>query len=555
MSVRVTLRNVGHIIEGFRFEVKGEGVCDWAEVSPPRVECDVDQEKSAVVLISPPADMSARSGTFPFAVLAVSVVDASSSAAAEGDLEIGQVYGLTSKITPVTSTGRWRGSHRVQFTNWGNGPVKLHLQASDPDERLGFLVAPESLAVPLGGTVEARVRARTRAPFLRGTPVRLPFQVVAEPFGSVDTGTAPSAAPDPQRQVLDGAMLQKPIISRFIVVAAALVVMLGVAGVGLALSGFGETGEAPARPAAFVVDGTTEDSVILAWRRSSGLEAYRLLSIDPDDRETVTDTRPLDEALGQFTVRGLDSDVRYCFALAAVANGKPSRQTGTECAKTQKPPAKEIPSLTGVDVGNEQKDSLTLTWTPIDDLAADEYEPQEVRADGAVVDVLERVPAVQAQAEVTGLDPGTEHCYQVVVYAGADHSAPSEVVCGTTKATSTDGGNGTNGGDGSNPEEAPTSGAPVPEDWVLVFGTQDIEATAIENVATLRADGFEDAAYVASQDFPNLLDGDLDTFVVYVMKGTQAEVTRQCPSIAQRYPQAIPSCIQASIYEVGEPAP
>ena len=165
-----------------------------------------DQEATAVVVFSPPAGSATRSGTFPFGVRAESVVDAGTSAVAEGDLEIGRVFGLQAKLTPVTSSGRWRGKHFIELTNWGNAPVRLKLTAGDPDEKLAFLVGPEILDLPLGVTGHAQLRVKTKSPFLRGTPVRLPFQLVAEPDPpETPTGPPSPMMPDPRRATMDGA--------------------------------------------------------------------------------------------------------------------------------------------------------------------------------------------------------------------------------------------------------------------------------------------------------------------------------------------------------------
>ena len=43
------------------------------------------------------------------------------------------------------------------------------------------MVHPEIVEVPIGATTGAAVLVRTRKPFLRGQPVRLPFTVTAEP--------------------------------------------------------------------------------------------------------------------------------------------------------------------------------------------------------------------------------------------------------------------------------------------------------------------------------------------------------------------------------------
>ena len=133
----VTVRNLGNIVEGFALQVLGEGVSEWSEVTPAEVQVYPEQEATAVVVFSPPAGNTTRSGSFPFAVRAESVVDPDVSAVAEGDLEIGRVFGLQTKITPVTSSGRWRGKHFLEITNWGNAPVQLKLTATDPGREAG----------------------------------------------------------------------------------------------------------------------------------------------------------------------------------------------------------------------------------------------------------------------------------------------------------------------------------------------------------------------------------------------------------------------------------
>ena len=58
-----------------------------------------------MVVFNPPSDATAGTGALPFAVRARSVVDESVSAVVEGDLDLGRVFGLQAKISPVTSTG------------------------------------------------------------------------------------------------------------------------------------------------------------------------------------------------------------------------------------------------------------------------------------------------------------------------------------------------------------------------------------------------------------------------------------------------------------------
>ena len=108
--------------------------------------------------------------------------------------------------------------------------MRLRLVTTDPDEKLGFLVTPDVIDVPLGGTAQAKVKVRTRKPFLRGTAERIPFQVIGEPDPPAPPQVGPAGViPDSRRQVLDAVLLQKPIVTRGVVVVAGLLLVALVA--------------------------------------------------------------------------------------------------------------------------------------------------------------------------------------------------------------------------------------------------------------------------------------------------------------------------------------
>ena len=120
VSVTIKITNPGTIVEGYRVEVVGEGVSDWGEALPPEISIYPQQDASAVIVFSPPGGTGAPGGTWPFGIRVRSTEDADASAVVEGDLEIGKVFGLQAKLLPVNSSGRWRGRHVVQLSNWGN---------------------------------------------------------------------------------------------------------------------------------------------------------------------------------------------------------------------------------------------------------------------------------------------------------------------------------------------------------------------------------------------------------------------------------------------------
>lgn len=487
VSARVSVRNVGHIIEGFRLEVLGPGVSEWAQVSPAEVRIDVGQSATAAVIFTPPTGSSAPLGSLPFAVMATSLVDASSSAVVEGDIDVGPVYGLASKLTPISSSGRWEGQHRITFSNWGNAPVHLRVSASDPDERLGFLVDPEMVAVPLGGTAEVRLRVRTRKPFLRGSPVRIPFEVTGEPLGGARSSPdAPEASP-PERQEIAGVLMQKPIISKWVVTATALVV----AALVVLLLIKRQQVTPPDMPADFKIVGVTDTEIILQWAVVAGADGYRVLDFERPTGGVVTKVVEVSEPdLGQLTVSDLVSGSTHCFAIEAVKSDKPSDSTERRCGQTYVTDPKSVAPPENVTVTFLQTKAV-LSWTYPTDTSVTGFQVLSVDAD-APTRVLDTSPPdaiskIVSQYVFEGLSPGRQYCFQLVALANELRSTPvaTDPLCQMTKLGHPATGGQTTGGQttgGQTTSGQTTSGqttggpsttspkpqGPVPGDFVLV---------------------------------------------------------------------------------------
>lgn len=361
--ITVTVRNTSDIVEGYRLTVLGSASA-WAEVltakDPGRDESDVvrvypGQEATATVVFAAPAGSAGTAGEVPFCVLAQSVVDPSSSAAAEGDLEIGRVDGLTASITPVTSTGRWSGRHTVKISNWGNSATKLRLVASDPDDALGYLVHPDTLDLPVGSSAVAAVRVRSRRPFLRGAPVRLPFRVVAEPDRSGKVPTANPAASDPGRPVLDGALNQKPVLTRSTVALGALGVLAAAAAVVIGVTAkpvpeqVQTVSESVAAPQDVTVTPVSATSVKVSWTPFAGRqpESIKVFRIDPStstqEPPVTEDEIPVPGSLATRTIDNLEPATDVCFELAAVRGEAQSARTEPACEKTLAAPTEPTP--------------------------------------------------------------------------------------------------------------------------------------------------------------------------------------------------------------------
>lgn len=404
VRVTVTVTNTGNLVEGFWLQVLGPAAA-WAEVVPPEISVYPQQDATAAVILSPPSDGSALSGLLPFGVLASSTLDANTSAAAEADLEIGELHSLQAKIIPVTSTGRWRGRHVIQLSNWGNSQAQLQMIARDPDDALGFYVSPSYVDLPPGGQATVRLSARTKRPFLRGTAVRIPFQVIGEPL---DGGTQPPPAVpygDPSRPVIDAALNQKPILSRGLLTLLVLLVAGLAALVAFALTRT-ETPVpelyprgAPPKGVLRVV-GVTPSSVSLAWDPVALAERYDLQQVDPVTKNVIA-TNPLDAALTATDVKGLPAEADVCFRLTvtrAKITGPPSDLVCATTAAAPASPTPAAPTPTASDPATTAAPSPTPTPTTSAPTPTPTFSPGDPNTDPIMKQQWIAVAAVQPKS-------------------------------------------------------------------------------------------------------------------------------------------------------------
>jgi hypothetical protein len=349
-GVIATVTNLGTQVEGYRIQVLGP-LAPYSKVIPPEVSVFTGDEETARVVITPPPAPGVPSGLHPFGVIARSTLDPNASAVAEGTIEIGQVFGLQAKIIPVTSSGRWRGRHVMQISNWGNTPAKLQAEAFDQDNELGFYLSPKILDLPPGRTATVRVLARARHPSLRGGPVQRPFQVVAE-HRDGEAAPPPAAAvgfADPSRQVVPAFLNQKPILSKGLITLLSLL-LVGITAlitylllwrpdiqwIDLAHRG------SPPKPK-LTVTSTGPDSVGLAWTPIDLVERYNLLHVDCKTNN-VTKPEALDAAQNAYIVTGLRPDSEFCFRLSATRGALTGPPSDTVRTRTTPLPSSPTPT-------------------------------------------------------------------------------------------------------------------------------------------------------------------------------------------------------------------
>jgi hypothetical protein len=210
----VRVRNNGAVVDQFTFEILGDAAA-WSTVDPPTLSLFPGAEGTATITFAPPRSPATRPGPLPFGVRVASKEDPGGSAVGEGSLVVAPFSDISAELVPRTSRGSLGATHDLAVDNRGNTALSATVSAVDPDRLLGFEVRPPALAADPGAAVIAKVRVKPKRTFWRGPAVTRPFQLTVE-------------APETPPIVLDGSLLQAPILPpwTFRALAAALVLAI-----------------------------------------------------------------------------------------------------------------------------------------------------------------------------------------------------------------------------------------------------------------------------------------------------------------------------------------
>lgn len=209
----IKIRNTGHVVDEFTFDVVGAPGA-WASVEPPSLSLLPGTEGTARVAFRPLRASEVRAGSFPFGVRVRSKEDPEGSVTEEGTVNVGSFKDLIGELIPRTAHGRREAHYDLAVDNRGNQGLNADLEGLDPNAVLRFAFAPPSLVTNPNTATFTRLAVRPVKPFWKGPPRSLPFQVAIKP-----TSMPPVT--------LDGVMLQEAILPRWFMkaVAAALILI------------------------------------------------------------------------------------------------------------------------------------------------------------------------------------------------------------------------------------------------------------------------------------------------------------------------------------------
>jgi hypothetical protein len=210
----VRIRNTGSVIDQFTLTVLGQPAA-WTTVVPAALSLFPNADGTIELHFAPPRAPGIGNGPIPFGVRVVGSEDPDNPAVEEGEVNLLPFVDVNAKLTPRTTETKRKSRHEIILDNKGNTPVAVTLTVSDPDEQLAFGLDESLITVQAGQSAHVPLKVAAKKGFARGSDKHRPFQVKALPEG----GAYPLT--------MDGNLIQKPGMPRFILPLVAGIVALG----------------------------------------------------------------------------------------------------------------------------------------------------------------------------------------------------------------------------------------------------------------------------------------------------------------------------------------
>jgi hypothetical protein len=210
-TCRIRVRNSGTVVDSFSLTVLGDPAA-WTTVVPAALSLFPGSDGTFELHFAPPRASNVGSGATPFGVRVVGSEDPDNPVVEEGEVNLLPFVEVAAKLTPRTSESKRKARHEIIVDNKGNAAIPVVLSVSDPDEQLAFQLVETNITVEAGQARHVPLKVAARKGFARGADKHRPFQVKVTPAGA--------AFPTQ----LDGNLIQKPGLPRFVVPLVAAVV-------------------------------------------------------------------------------------------------------------------------------------------------------------------------------------------------------------------------------------------------------------------------------------------------------------------------------------------
>jgi hypothetical protein len=216
VTTELLLHNEGSVVDQFVVDIVGPAR-DWVSAEPAIVNLMPGGEAVVTVRFAPPRSAEVVADAYPYGVRIRSREYPENSTVVEGHVEVEPFAAMDAELLPTKRRGSRKAKYRLAVENAGNTPVKVELDAVDPEDdqlrirldRNHFTVRPATVAL-------LRVRVAPFDRFLRGDPRPHPFELRVVP----ESG---------EPLVVKGLMTQERMLPKWVIPALAMLSVVAVA--------------------------------------------------------------------------------------------------------------------------------------------------------------------------------------------------------------------------------------------------------------------------------------------------------------------------------------
>lgn len=424
VRVKVTVRNVGPVVETYALSVVGED-SSWLTLVPNEVSLFPGDEGTSSVVIKPTRSSRLPSQDYTFGVMARSEVDPNESSVAQLTVSLGPFYDSTLSVSRTTVEIRRRATTYAQVTNNGNTRVLFHLDVSDPDGYLRFKVEDPEFELAPGETAWKKVLIKGPLHLIgRQRTLSMLSELHSERDVSRDT-----ALQDVRSGVQRVTIIQRPLLRLRLGIFGRLIILLALVGIVAAfiISRMNLTGNTdvvsgpPPTPPGFTAEAFDTSKVLLRWGPVAGASGYSIYAVgdtgnalSTDESATTTDaTTGVPASLGFGALRIVPASVRQ-------GGGSPSPGTGGSAP---------TPAGSSSDPASDTSGSGSPSPSPGSTTGVDSTQLEiESPSCGDCTHVAD-VPSGSARYVVTKTNPGENNCYRLIATDGERQSLYTPMVC------------------------------------------------------------------------------------------------------------------------------
>ncbi|MFI5891613.1 hypothetical protein ACIA5D_16030 [Actinoplanes sp. NPDC051513] len=187
----VTVRNASDIVEHYGVEMLGLPDGATVRAEPEVAKLRPAESATLTVRVTLPVQPPPPAGTYVVGALVRSPYRHDVSRCVEVPIQLASVEQITLRTTPEVVNGGKSGQFTVEVSNGGNAPVRLYLNATDPERRVSAVFQPAYLDLPPGAAARALLSVSAPLPWNREKQRQLTITASPEVLGATPvTGTA-----------------------------------------------------------------------------------------------------------------------------------------------------------------------------------------------------------------------------------------------------------------------------------------------------------------------------------------------------------------------------